>query len=200
MLKSILALSVIGMMVFGGISIQAEEGSRIESFDNTPKILIAFFSRTNNTKALAEHIQSLVGGDIFQVVTKNPYPEGYRATTRVARAELNNDERPELAATISPEDMEKYDVIFLGYPNWWGTMPMAMFTFLEQYDLSGKTIVPFCTHGGGGLGRCPSDIAKLSPNATIHQGFAIRTGFFRFLDRRAPNDVADWLRGLGFLR
>jgi len=196
MLKSILALSVIGMMVFGGISIQAEEGSRIESFDNTPKILIAFFSRTNNTKALAEHIQSLVGGDIFQVVTKNPYPEGYRATTRVARAELNNDERPELAATISPEDMEKYDVIFLGYPNWWGTMPMAMFTFLEQYDLSGKTIVPFCTHGGGGFGRGPTDIANLCPGADILQVFSVNGSSVS----HAQNDVADWLRGLGYIR
>ena len=117
----------------------------------------------------------------------------------MARAELDNDARPELAATITPEDMEKYDVIFLGYPNWWGTMPMAMFTFLEQYDLSGKIIVPFCTHGGGGFGRGPSDIAKLSPKSTILQGFTVRTGFLSFLERRAPNDVADWLRGLEYI-
>ena len=105
-------------------------------------------------------------------------------------------ERPELAATISPEDMEKYDVIFLGYPNWWGTIPMAMFTFLEQYDLSGKTIVPFCTHGGGGLGRGVDDITRISPNATILQGFAVNGGSVS----RAQNDVADWLRGLGYIR
>jgi flavodoxin len=198
MMKKILALAVMGMVIFGA-SIHGGEGSQTTSSDKTPEILIAFFSRTNNTKALAEHIQSLVGGDMFHVTTKEPYPEGYRETTRVARAELNNNERPELAETISPEDMEKYDVIFLGYPNWWGTMPMAMFTFLEQYDLSGKTIVPFCTHGGGGLGRGPSDIATLAPNATILKGFAIRTGFLSFLESRASNDVADWLRELGYM-
>ena len=198
-MKKILALAVIGIVILG-TSIHAEEGNPTEPSDNTPKIVIAFFSKTNNTKILAEQIQSLVGGDTFHVTTKAPYPTGYRETTRVARAELDNDERPELAATISPEDMEKYDVIFLGYPNWWGTMPMAMFTFLEQYDLSGKTIVPFCTHGGGGFGRGPADIAKLSPNATILQGFAVRTGFLRFLESRTPNDVADWLRGLGYIK
>ena len=198
-MKGILALAVIGM-VFFGTSVHAEESSQTEPLGYTPKILIAFFSKTNNTKALAEQIQSLVGGDMFQVATKTPYPTGYRQTTRVARAELDNNERPELAATISPEDMGKYDVVFLGYPTWWGTMPMAMFTFLEQYDLSGKIIVPFCTHGGGGFGLGPSDIAKLSPNATILQGFSVRTGFLSFLESRSRNDVADWLSGLGYIR
>ena len=194
-MKKILTLAAMGIVILGA-SIHAGESSEATPSENTPKMLIAFFSKTNNTKTIAEQIQSLVGGDMFHVTTKNPYPTDYSETTKVARTELDNNERPELAATISPEDMEKYDVIFLGYPNWWGTIPMAMFTFLEQYDLSGKTIVPFCTHGGGGIGRSPDDIAKISPNATIRQGYAVSGGSVG----RAQNDVADWLRGLGYLK
>lgn len=161
-----------------------------------PGILIAYFSKTNNTRTLAELIQARVGGDMFHVTTKKPYPADYRATTDAARAELDGNARPELAATISPEDMRRYDVVFLGYPSWWGTMPMAMFTFLEQYDLAGKTIVPFCTHEGSGLGRGPADIGRLSPGATVGQGFAARGGQVG----GARNDVDAWLRQLGYIK
>ena len=194
-MKTILALVIFSTVIFGG-AIYGVKGSQAAESDNSPRILIAFFSKTNNTRTIAEQIHSFVGGDMFHVTTKEPYPTGYRETTVIARAELDNNERPELAATISPEDMEKYDVIFLGYPNWWGTMPMAMFTFLEQYDLSGKTIVPFCTHGGGGFGRGPTDIANLCPGADILQVFSVNGSSVS----HAQNDVADWLRGLGYIR
>lgn len=163
---------------------------------SAPKILVAFFSKTGNTKSVAEYIHSRVGGDIFHITTKNPYPQDYRETTRIARSELDNNERPELAAAISPEDMKNYDFIFFGYPNWWGTIPMAMFTCLEQYDLSGKTIIPFCTHGGGGQGRGPDDIAKLAQGATLGQGFAVHSGSAS----RAGNDIDNWLRQLGYFK
>lgn len=162
--------------------------------NNSPKTLTVFFSRTNNTRTIAEQIQSRVGGELFQVTTRKPYPENYRETTQVARVELDNNARPELAATISPDQMKGYDVIFLGYPNWWGTIPMAMFTFLEQYDLSGKTIIPFCTHEGSGLGRGPDDIARLARGATVRQGLAIRGSSVN----SAQASVDNWLRGLGY--
>lgn len=161
-----------------------------------PKILIVFFSKTNNTRTIAEQIQSRVGGELFHLTTKKPYPEDYRETTRVARIELDNNERPELAATISAEDIKNYDVIFFGYPNWWGTIPMAMFTFLEQFDLTGKTIIPFCTHGGSGLGRGPADIGNLAAGATLRQGLAVQGSSVS----RAQGDVDNWLRQLGFIR
>ena len=160
----------------------------------SPKILIAFFSKTNNTRTVAEQIQTAIGGTLFQVTTKNPYPSDYRQTTEVARKELDNNERPELAAIIPAEEMAQYDIIFIGYPIWWGTMPMAMFTFLEQYDLSGKTVVPFCTHGGSGLARGPDDIRKLCPKSTVLQGLAVRSA------DRAQKEVTDWLDGLNFTR
>lgn len=183
--------AVVGMTMCGMTAFAQDAGAR-----SAPKILIAFFSKTNNTRAIAEQIHSRVGGDMFHLATKKPYPEDYRETTRVARIELDNNERPELTATISVEDMNAYDVIFLGYPNWWGTTPMAMFTFLEQFDLTGKTIIPFCTHEGSGLGRGPGDIGKLAPGATLRQGLAVRGSSAS----RAQGDVDNWLRQLGFIK
>lgn len=150
------------------------------------KCLIAYFSRAGNnyvsgkivnlpvgnTKVVADMIREITGGDVFQIDTVKSYPKDYSATTNVAKKELNDNARPELSSHV--ENMDSYNVIFLGYPNWWGTMPMPVFTFLEEYDFSGKTIVPFCTHGGGGMGSSEKDIAKLCPEATLLKGFAIQ--------------------------
>ncbi len=149
------------------------------------KILIAYYSRkgqnyvngriTNltigNTEVVANKIKALTGGDLFKIDTVKPYPIDYTETTEVARVELRQHARPKL--TLRVNDMADYDVIYLGYPNWWGTFPMAVFTFLESYDFSGKTIIPFCTHEGSGLGG-ERDIKKLCPNATVQSGIAIR--------------------------
>lgn len=186
----ILTLAALGMAVWG-MKAFAQEGQA----GGGSRVLVAFFSKTNNTRTIAEHIQARVGGDLFHVATRKPYPQDYRETTQLARVELDNNARPELAATISLEEMGKYDVVFIGYPNWWGTIPMAMFTFLEQYDLSGKTIVPFCTHLGSGLGRGPDDIARLASGAAVKQGLAVHGGSVA----RARDDVDAWLRRLGFV-
>lgn len=187
-----MTISTIVCALLAGAAAFAQDASA----RGAPKILIAFFSKTNNTRTIAEMIQARVGGDLFQVATAKPYPPDYRETTAVARIELDNNQRPELAATVPVADMASYDVVFLGYPCWWGTMPMAMFTFLEQYDLSGKTIVPFCTHGGSGLARSPADIAALAPGAVLGQGLAVRGDSAS----RAQGDVDNWLRRLGFVR
>lgn len=194
MIKAILIVAVLTLVA--GAFARAQEAGGNAASGGRPNILIVHFSKTGNTKAVAERIQALVGGDLFQVATKKAYPEDYRETTRVARVEQDNDERPELAAAMPAEDMQRYDVVFVGYPNWWGTMPMALFAFLEQYDLSGKTIVPFCTHEGSGLGRGPADIKKLCPDSTVLQGLAVRGGSVG----SAQNEVADWLRQLGYAR
>ena len=192
MIKAILFVAVLTLVV--GSFARAQEAGGSASSGGQAKILILHFSKTGNTKAVAEQIQARVGGDLFQVATKKPYPEDYRETTRVARVEQDNNARPELAATIPADDMQRYDVIFVGYPNWWGTIPMALFTFLEQYDLSGKMIVPFCTHEGSGLGRGPADIGRLCPDSTVRQGLAVRGGSAG----SAQNEVAGWLRQLGY--
>lgn len=161
---------------------------------NQTRILIPYFSKTGNTQAVARQIQAIVGGDLLHVTTKKPYPENYQETTRIARAELDNNERPELAVAV--ENIGMYDIVFFGYPIWWGTIPMALFTFLEQHDLSGKTVIPFCTHGGSALGRSVGDIEKLCPNSTIGEALAIRgTGA-----NQAQQEVANWLRRSGVSR
>ncbi|MDR1536110.1 MAG: NAD(P)H-dependent oxidoreductase [Planctomycetota bacterium] len=176
------------LLSFCGVSFARESGQSAKS------TLVVYFSRTGNTRALAEQIHSLIGGDIFEITTVKKYPEAYRPTTEVARVELDNDERPELAAFV--ENMEQYDAIFIGYPNWWGTMPMAFFTFLEHYDLSGKTLIPFCTHGGGGLGGSEADIRRICPKSTVLGGLSI--GGSRA--RNSQREVTAWLGQIGFNR
>jgi flavodoxin len=156
------------------------------------KILVAYFSWGGNTRLIANQIHQSVGGDIFEIKTVTPYPTQYTPTTEVAKREQQADARPILAARVN--NMDSYDVIFLGYPNWWGTIPMALFTFLEQYDFSGKTIIPFCTHEGSALGRSVSDITKLAPQATVLEGLAVRGG--RVGGDSARDAVTQWLNRL----
>jgi flavodoxin len=145
-----------------------------------------------NTIVMAKMVHDVVGGDMFQVVTVNPYPAAYPETTDLALKEQNAGARPRLATHVP--NMDDYDVIFLGYPNWWGTLPMALFTFLEEYDLAGKTIIPFCTHEGSQLGRSIEDIRKLEPRANLREGLAARGGSVD----RARGDVGRWLSKLGY--
>ena len=121
-----------------------------------------------NTEVAAKMIWEITGGDLFRIETVNAYPEDYTETTEVAKQELRANARPELTGHL--EIIASYDVIFLGYPNWWGTMPMPVFTFLEEHDFSRKTIVPFCIHEGSGLGHSEKDVAKLCPKVTLLKG------------------------------
>lgn len=150
--------------------------------------LIVYYSRTGNTRTVAQQIQNRVGGELFEVRTTHTYPETHRATTEQARRELDSNFRPTLAAQVA--NMDAYKMVFIGYPNWWGTMPTALFSFLESYNFSGKTLVPFCTHEGSGLSRGPADIAKLCPGATVLTGFAMRGGRVA----SAQGDVDKWLK------
>lgn len=174
------------------------EGNDNEKQSNTPtsnkKTLVAYFSHSGNTQVIANEIQEAVGGDIFQIKTVDPYPTDYNAVVDQAKKEQQDNYRPKLATKV--ENMDSYDVIFVGYPNWWGTMPMAVFTFLEEYNLSGKTIIPFCTHEGSGLGRSVTDIKKLCPQSTIEDGLAIRGKNVK----NAKEDVSEWLRKLGMVK
>src|SRR6266498_4117850 len=165
------------------------------------KSLIAYFSRKGNnyvggsivnlpignTEVIAKKIQGLTGSDLFQIQTVKPYPEDYTETTKVAQDELSQNARPELTEMV--DDMDSYDVIYIGYPNWWGTMPMAVFSFLDSCDFSGKTIIPYCTHEGSGMGSSERDIKKLCPDAKVLSGLAIKGGTVG----RADNDLANWL-------
>lgn len=160
--------------------------------DSAPKkILVAYFSHSGNTREIANQIHEKIGGDIFEIVTVNQYPTDYDAVVDQAKQEQEDNYRPELATEI--ENMDSYDVVFVGYPNWWGTMPMPVFAFLEEYDFSGKTIIPFCTHEGSGLGRSVEDITELCPQSTILDGLAVRGSSVE----TAQDDVSEWLHEIG---
>jgi flavodoxin len=165
------------------------------------KSLIAYFSRpgnnyvggniinlpVGNTEVVAKKIQGLTKGDLFRIRTVRTYPEDYEETTTVAQDEKSKNARPGLTDHV--HSMGSYDVIYVGYPNWWGTMPMAVFTFLESYDFSGQTIAPFCTHEGSGMGRSEQDIKNLCPTAKVVPGLAIRGGGAN----NAEKEIAEWL-------
>lgn len=163
--------------------------------------LIAFFSRRDenyvngmlkrldigNTEAAASIIQELTGGELFRIEPARAYSEDYNECIAEAQADQKRDARPELKTY--PENIELYDVVYLGYPNYWGTMPMAVFTFLERFDFSGKTIRPFCTHEGSGMGGSINDIKRLCPGAKVEAGLAIRGGSVD----RSKKDIGKWI-------
>ena len=138
---------------------------------NSKKSLVAYFSHSGNTKIAAEKIAGLTNSDLFEIKPVKRYPNNYNETVDIAKKEVNSNARPKVENSV--EDMDSYDVIYLGYPNWWSTMPMAVFTFLEGYDLSGKKIYPFCTHGGSRMGRSEKDIKDLCPNSLVVKGLPI---------------------------
>jgi flavodoxin len=165
------------------------------------KSLVAYFSReganfvggkivrltVGNTRVIAEMIGGMIPCDIFRIQPVNAYPEDYTQTTRIAQEELRAGARPEITGVLP--GMSAYPVVLLGYPDWWGTMPMPVFTFLEQADLSGKVILPFCTHEGSGMGRSIQDIKKLCPGAEVRDGLAIQGANVS----RARPDLEKWL-------
>ncbi len=193
MLKKIFLSALAFFIPFTPYTYAQNSSSQEQMEMNNSKILVAYFSHSGNTKVIAEQIHKLAGGDIFEIKTVHQYPQDYNAVVKEAREEVDSNSRPELASSV--ENMAAYDIIILGYPNWWNTMPMGVFTFLEQYDFSGKTIVPFCTHEGSRLGNSVRDIAKLCPQAKVMEGLAIRGGTVT----KAQADVADWLRKLAII-
>jgi len=167
-----------------------EEESQTQTETEGSNILIAYFSFSGNTATVANQIQELTEGDLFEIKTVEPYPE-YNETLDIAQQEQKDNARPQLS--VSVENMDNYDVIFVGYPIWWSSAPMAVFTFLEEYDLSGKTVIPFCTHDGSQLGRSVTDITAVLPGSTILDALAIRGS--SAVD--AKIDVRAWIDGLG---
>jgi flavodoxin len=134
-------------------------------------ILVAYFSRSGNTRRIANLIQQQVGGTLYEIQPQVPYPALYNACVEQAKKEIQAGHRPVLQSTV--DHIESYDTVFVGSPNWWSTIAPPVATFLSEYDFSRKTIVPFCTHGGGGLGRIARDIARLCPRSTVLSSFEI---------------------------
>lgn len=153
-------------------------------------VLIVYFSETGNTQLLAELIHEQTGGDMFRIEPATPYPQGDELFD-YTKAEQDNDERPEISGTV--ENIEQYDTVFIGYPIWWYEVPQIIKTFLDDYDLSGKTIVPFNTHEGSRDGGTYDYIAEQEPDATVLEGLPIRGGD---MQNDQSETVKSWLEGL----
>ena len=143
-----------------------------------------------NMQYMAMTIQEAIGGDLFRIETTEEYPLEHETLVNQAKEEQNEDARPELATHI--ENVEQYNIIFLGYPNWWGDMPQPLYTFLEEYDFSGKTIIPFNSHGGSGFSNTIEEIKKLQPNATVKDdGLSISRNDVA----DSEQEITDWAKG-----
>ncbi|WP_278847010.1 flavodoxin [Brachyspira pilosicoli] len=199
-------------------SLETSQNINALNISNTQnKILIAYFTWSDNTvvenpdsidvdaetsasvlspgnaELIANWIAEETGGDLFSIKTQNKYSSDYDECLNQARKERDNNERPALVGRVN--NIDDYDVIFLGFPNWWYTCPMAVFTFVESYDLEGKTIIPFCTHGTGGLSRTIRDLKKLLPeNCEVLEPI----GVYRPEVKNSKSRVLDWLRKLGY--
>lgn len=165
-------------------------------------VLIVYFSRrgenyvsgqlkklsVGNTEVAAEMIQQLTQAELFRLEPVQAYSDDYNDCIAEAQADQRRDARPELKRY--PESLNNYETIYLGYPNYWGTMPMCVFTFLERFDFTSKTILPFCTHEGSGMGRSETDVKRLCPGATIKKGLALQGGSVQ----SAKADIEKWLK------
>ena len=212
----ILAVTMMLTLAACGNSAPAESASENETqtsnstnvqTEGNSHMLVAYFSlageqygvgviEEGNTSIIAHMIAEQTGADLFEIEAVTPYPTSQSELLEVSQQEMADNARPEIAGTV--DNMEDYDTIFIGYPNWWGDMPMIVYNFLESYDLSGKTIVPFCTHGGSGLSNTESTIADIT-GGTMKDGFAI-PGTTAQNDRdTARSEVTEWLKEGGFV-
>ncbi len=158
---------------------------------DSSSMLIAYFTRTNNTGTVAGRIAELTGGTLYRIETVVPYPEDYTECTEVAREELENGTRPELSGTV--ENMEQYDIVFVGCPVWWGDAPMPIWSFLEseEYDFTDKTIIPFCTYATTGWEATLDRIVTLTPDSEYLEGFHV--------SGRNTGGVESWLQEIGII-
>lgn len=186
---------------------QVNDTTQNEQTKGDGKMLVAYFSlageqygvgvvEEGNTAIIAQMIAEQTGADLFEIKPKTPYPTTYQELLDISRQEMTDKARPEIADTV--DNMDDYDTIFIGYPNWWGDMPMIVYNFLESYDLSGKTIVPFCTHGGSGLSDTESTIADIT-GSTMKDGFEILGKTAQNDRETAQKEVTQWLEKDGFI-
>ena len=161
--------------------------------EDTPKVLVLYYSQTSNTKTVAEEIANRLGADIEEVVMVNPYEEDFQATIDRCLKEREEGVLPEIEPVKA--DLSQYDVVFLGYPVWFGTCARPMLTLLGVVDLAGKKVVPFCTFGSGGLQSSVKDVAAKQPEAEILPGYGVRAARIAAV----PEEVDYFLKANGFL-
>ena len=169
---------------------ESTSDSNVEATET--KVLVAYFSATGTTKGVAGHIADGLNADLYEIVPEEPYTDAdlnYNDNSSRSTVEMNDsDARPEISGSV--ENMDQYDIVFLGYPIWWSDAPRIMSTFVESYDFSGKTVVPFCTSGSSGIGSSASNLEKLTSGATWLDGK-------RLNGSDSQDTVMEWVNSLG---
>ena len=205
-MKHIIFILVLLLTSVPGFTKQSNNKNTINSMETKQKTLVAFFSRADenysvgyikkgNTHIVAEMIAAETEADMFHIETVNPYPANYNECIEVAKREKQSKASPEIKGDVRVED---YDVIFLGYPNWWVEMPMAVYTFIEKHNWQNKIVIPFCTHEGSGLSGTERRIQSACEGATVMKGIAIR-GYTAQNDQETTRKtVQTWIKGLNF--
>ena len=195
MKKIILTLSLV-LLCIGSLYAQGNEKQLIVCFPSSLNISLtgevdAVTYASGNTIKIAEIIEEITDADVFEIELVRPYSSRYNTVLTEAKDDQKRRARPEIRNRV--RNMDQYDTIFLGFPNWWASIPMPVASFLESYDFSGKKIIPFCTHGGGRFGQSLSAIAKIVPSAELMEPFEVYYGGKSSLER----DIADWLSDNG---
>lgn len=176
---------------------ESQDATNDQRTTEDSNILIAYFSKTGNTEAIAQEIQSLTNGTLVEIETVEPYPDSYSETVDIAESEKEANARPEISTTV--DNMDQYDTIFIGYPIWWYTYPQVILTFFDNYDLTGKTIVPFVTHGGSGMSGTEDDMREYlsDKDVTVLDGLAVSRND---IEEDQSQTVTNWLEELGFIK
>lgn len=176
---------------------ESQDATNDQTTTEDSNILIAYFSKTGNTEAIAQEIQSLTNGTLVEIETVEPYPDSYSETVDIAESEKEANARPEISTTV--DNMDQYDTIFIGYPIWWYTYPQVILTFFDNYDLTGKTIVPFVTHGGSGMSGTEDDMREYlsDKDVTVLDGLAVSRND---IEEDESQTVTNWLEELGFIK
>ena len=191
-LKGLAALPALSALPLFGARIA--RGKPLSGLPENPRILIVYFSWAGSAKTVAEEIQRLTGGTLARIERTTPYPEKYEDVGKAARAEFDAGTLPEIKAGIP--DVKDFDVVCIGHPIWNGRMPMPVRTFLSRTDLSGKTVLHFCTHGGSGLADTEKELAALAPKAVRPAGLAV----YGWHGVRGIEKVGQWLSELGLVK
>lgn len=199
--KSILAIAMMLMAVLPAAAFTGSKSNKVKDMENK-KTLVVFFSRTGenyavgnikkgNTHIVAEMIAEETGATLFRIEPQKAYPEDYTKCTEVAKEEVESKARPAVKGDVAVEDC---DVMFIGYPNWWGDAPMLVYTFIEKHNWQGKTVIPFCTHEGSGLGDTERKLGKACEGATFRKGLAVCGATAQRSKDQARKAVTSWLK------
>lgn len=195
-MKSLKMMLVLATITLTAVSCGPKQESKNEEAvkEVAPKMLVLYYSQTSNTKGVAQEIATKLGADIEEIVPVELYDGDFQATIERGKRELEEGAYPDIQPLKA--NVADYDVVFIGYPIWFGTYAPPIFTWLEQVDLSGKKVIPFCTFGSGGLESSIKDLAKAEPNAEILPGYGVRAARMKAM----PNEIDQFLKAGGFLR